>query len=143
MDNTANAWLRKLLQHAALDQAQLNSQHYPASRETADRAEAPNAESLEDMNQLPPCVYESTVNLSSGGRTHQIRAQMAAAGAPLIGDVMYGPISGMTVGSSGVAEPDLVQRIELCQQIDGNIGLHAYSMVWNGRTFQCLPPWAE
>jgi 23S rRNA-/tRNA-specific pseudouridylate synthase len=31
------------------------------------------------------------------GRRHQIRAQLAAAGAPVWGDTLYEPMSGLTV----------------------------------------------
>ncbi|GMH05324.1 hypothetical protein Nepgr_007164 [Nepenthes gracilis] len=37
-------------------------------------------------------AYECTINLLTG-RTHQIRAQLAACGAPIVGDSMYMPAS--------------------------------------------------
>lgn len=108
---------------------------------------ASHCSSLEPMQaltgcaQLPGVLHECTIDLSSGGRTHQVRAQMSAAGSPLIGDTMYGPIAGVTV-QSGVADEELVRRIEECRQVQGSIGLHACSLTWNGRTYTAPIPWS-
>lgn len=40
----------------------------------------------------PPSHFESLIELKTG-RTHQIRAQMAALGCPLVGDSLYAPLA--------------------------------------------------
>ncbi|WCJ20254.1 hypothetical protein M5689_002501 [Euphorbia peplus] len=47
------------------------------------------------------CAYECKINLLTG-RTHQIRAQFAACGAPLVGDSMYMPASIAELENPGI-----------------------------------------
>lgn len=135
---TKNAWLQDLLQGSSQPRSAAATAMSASGSGVAPSSDPPSA-----SGQLPQQVYESTVNLSFGGRTHQIRAQLAAIGAPVIGDVMYGAIAGAVVADTGIADEDLIERIDSCLQIDGPIGLHAYSMTWEGRTYTAAPPWAD
>ena len=78
------------------------------------------------------------------GRTHQIRAQFAAEGCPLLGDAMYQGMQGRLVPQSGrIQDPDLAAQIVNLPQVDGPIGLHAAEILWDERVIRVGAPWEE
>ena len=76
------------------------------------------------------------------GRTHQVRAQLAAAGAPLLGDSLYRPMRGYLhdTDDASSAEEAWV-RMERGTVPDWPVALHAETLRWGDSVFSTAPPW--
>mmetsp|Transcript_547 Transcript_547/g.1559 ORF Transcript_547/g.1559 Transcript_547/m.1559 type:complete len:230 (-) Transcript_547:688-1377(-) len=95
--------------------------------------------------------YELQVELITG-RTHQLRAQFAAMGAPIVGDTMYAPMSGFFVHTLSEKDeqvaptttngPMAAKRLmDTAAEPEIPIGLHAAVLELNGTRIEAGPPW--
>jgi len=94
----------------------------------------------ESEQQEQKVFYQTTIRLVTG-RKHQVRAQLAALGCPILGDSLYQPMAGLTLDRLDDSEDAIDEAVARGRVPTQPIGLQAHAISFGGIRAKANPPW--
>lgn len=129
-------WMRCILQvvecRPITIAPELLQQNRPSSATSADGEPDPSS----------AVYYQSVIRLVTG-RKHQVRAQLASLGCPILFDTLYEPMSGLTLDDldDAAEESELDVSVAKCRVPVTPIGLQAHAISFEGVKAIAQNPW--
>jgi 23S rRNA-/tRNA-specific pseudouridylate synthase len=96
-----------------------------------------------DCSKVEPFGWEVRIRLETG-RTHQIRAQCAAVGAPLVGDFVYAPMVDFLIDDLELQREEALGKMLQGSGgtlVEGKLGLHCSKVAFGDVVAEARLPW--
>jgi 23S rRNA-/tRNA-specific pseudouridylate synthase len=130
----------QLISHVPPESRRLARQFWTRCILEVTKCEPIKIEKTDDYDPGDKQHYQNTIRLVTG-RKHQVRAQLASVGCPIIRDSLYQPMAGLTLGNLETDEKVMDIAIAKCRVPTVPIGLQAHAIMFGNVRTRAREPW--